>query len=98
MEPEQILRSAIEACPFGIVIVEPLGKIVLANSEMERMFGYVHDEFIGQAVDIFVPTNVRAQYIQQYNQFVASPQTGMVEKYTLSGRHRVPCRGGLQSN
>jgi len=32
MEPEEILRSAIEVCPFGIVIVDPLGKIVLAEN------------------------------------------------------------------
>jgi PAS domain S-box-containing protein len=40
MTPEDILRSAIEGCPFGVVVVELSGVIVLANSETEKMFGH----------------------------------------------------------
>lgn len=40
IEPQAILRSVIEVYPVGVVIVGPLGNIILANSELERMFGY----------------------------------------------------------
>lgn len=60
MKPGGILSSTIEACPFGaVVFIESLGVIVLANSEVERMFGYGHDELIGQTIDILVPTILR---------------------------------------
>jgi PAS domain S-box-containing protein len=88
MEPEDIFNGAIGLFPFGIVIVEPLGKIVFANSEMERMFGYAHDELIGQTVDILVPTNLHAQHAQHRGQFAAHPQIRMVKNRKLSGRRK----------
>ena len=54
VELQAILRSAIEVYPVGIVVVDALGNIVLANSEMERIFGYTADEIIGRPVDMLV--------------------------------------------
>jgi PAS domain S-box-containing protein len=88
MEPDDILRSVIEVCPVGVVIVEPLGKIVLANGEMERMFGYAHDELIGKTVDILVPTNLRAQHARHRSQFAAHPEIRMAKSRNLSGRRK----------
>ncbi len=88
MEPEDILRSAVEVCPFGIVMVEPLGKIVLANVEMERMFGYAHDELIGQPVDILVPASLRAQHARHRGQFAAHPGIRAAKNRILSGRRK----------
>jgi PAS domain S-box-containing protein len=88
MERESILRAAIEICPFGIVIVEPLGKIVLANGEMERMFGYAHDELIGRPVDVLVPTNMRAQHAHHRRQFAAHPGIRMAKSRKLSARRQ----------
>ena len=31
LEPEDVLRGAIDVCPFAVVMVEPFGRIVLAN-------------------------------------------------------------------
>jgi PAS domain S-box-containing protein len=85
LEPEEILRRAFEVCPFGIVIVEPLGRIMLANSEMERMFGYAQDELIGQTIDILVPTNLRAQHTGHRSQFATHPEIRLAKSRLLSG-------------
>src|ERR1700682_1804255 len=74
MEPEDVLRSAAEVCPFAIIMVEPLGRILFANSELERMFGYAHDELVGQAIEILVPASLRAQHIQHRSQFAGRPE------------------------
>jgi PAS domain S-box-containing protein len=73
--PEKILTCLIEVCPFSIIVVESFGKIVLANSETERMFGYAQDELIGQTVDLLVPTRLRTQHARHRGQFAAHPQT-----------------------
>jgi PAS domain S-box-containing protein len=88
VEPQAIFMSAIDACPFGIVLVEPLGKIVLANSEMERIFGYTHDELIGQSVDILVPTSLRAQHARHCGQYRAHPEPRKARSRKLSGRRK----------
>jgi PAS domain S-box-containing protein len=88
MEPEDILRSAIEVCPFAIVMVEPLGEIVLANNELERMFGYAHDELIGLPIEILVPTNLRGQHAQHRSQFVAHSEIRVAKNRIFSGRRK----------
>ena len=88
MGPDDILRSAIEACPFGIVIVESLGKIVLANGEVERMFGYAHDELVGLPVDSLVAANQRAQHARHRSQFAAHPEIRMAKSRSFFGRRK----------
>jgi PAS domain S-box-containing protein len=73
--PREILAALIEVCPFSIMVVGSLGKIVLANSETERMFGYARDELIGQTVDLLVPARLRAAHARHRAQFAAHPGT-----------------------
>jgi PAS domain S-box-containing protein len=86
MKPQAILRRVIEVCPFSIVVVEPLGKIALANDEAERMFGFAHDELIGQTVDLLVPTSLRAQHARHRSQFAAQPAIRLARN--LSGQRK----------
>ncbi len=85
MEPQAILKSAMEVCPLAIVIVDPLGNIVLANGEMERMFGYAPDEFIGRSIDIVVPTELRAKHAQHRSRFADHAEIRMTRNRRLRG-------------
>jgi PAS domain-containing protein len=48
-------KLSVEACPSGMIMADSAGRIVAANTEIERMFGYRREEFIGQSVDIPLP-------------------------------------------
>jgi PAS domain S-box-containing protein len=61
---------------------------MLANTEVERMFGYAHDALIGETVDILVPRNVCGQHAQHRRQFAAHPQIRTPKNRNLSGRRR----------
>jgi PAS domain S-box-containing protein len=87
-ESRAILKGAIEVYPVGIVLVEACGNIVLANSEMERMFGYEPDEIIGQPVDILVPTSLQVQHAQHRLHFAAHAEFRMAKNRRLSGRRK----------
>jgi PAS domain S-box-containing protein len=67
INPATIFWTALDACPFGIILVEPLGHIVFANRRTERIFGYSRAELIGQAVDAIVHLNLRAQYADYHS-------------------------------
>jgi PAS domain S-box-containing protein len=89
MEPEELLRRAIDACPFGIVIVEPLGNIVFANGALERMFGYAPAALIGESVDILVPTQALPQLPRSRGRLAAaSAGNSMAGNRSLWGRRR----------
>jgi len=85
IDPIHMLSSVIEASPFGVVIVDPLGTIVLVNSELARMFGYAHAALVGETVDILVPRNVCAQHARHRSQFSTHPQIRAARNRNLSG-------------
>ncbi len=41
----------LEAAPDAIIIVDQLGKIVLANPQTRSLFGYSEDELVGQPIE-----------------------------------------------
>ena len=67
------LRLAIEASPAGMLLVQPDGKIVLVNAEVERMFGYRRDAIIGKSVDMLVPDAVRGGHAALRKAYTESP-------------------------
>ncbi len=52
---EQRFRQFLEAAPEAMVIVDAGGRIVLVNSQAEKLFGYRRHELLGRSVDILVP-------------------------------------------
>ena len=51
----EIFRIAIEACPSGMLLSDADGRIVLINSEVERLFGYDRAELIGRPIESLLP-------------------------------------------
>jgi PAS domain S-box-containing protein len=52
-------EAVFEAAPDAIVGVDPGGRILLANAQAERLFGYQRDELIGRPLQILVPNAVQ---------------------------------------
>jgi PAS domain S-box-containing protein len=58
---EHLIRAA-EAFPAAVVMTDSNGRIVLVNSLAECIFGYSHDELIGQAAEALMAVRYRAVY------------------------------------
>ena len=52
------------------------------------MFGYAHDELIGQTIEILVPANLRAQHTQHREQFAARSEIRLAKNRIVSGRRK----------
>ena len=82
-------QGFLEAAPDAIVVVDPKGRIVLVNELTERMFGYLRQELIGQAVEMLVPERVRSGHIAYRNAYSHEPRTRtMGEGRELAGRRK----------
>ncbi|HZS00744.1 MAG TPA: PAS domain S-box protein [Chloroflexota bacterium] len=72
---EARFRAFVEAAPDGIVVVDATGKIVLVNSQAEKMFGYAREELLGQLVEILVPERFHQQHERDRRGYTAAPRT-----------------------
>src|SRR5262245_29246382 len=71
---ETRLRAVVEASPSGLLMVDAAGRIVLANREIERMFGYAREELLGRSIEMLVPERYRSRHLQFRERFFADPQ------------------------
>jgi len=67
-------RGLLEAAPDAIVIVERSGRIVLVNSQTERLFGYRRDQLLGQNVEVLVPERFRAHHPEHRSAYFVEPR------------------------
>ncbi len=67
-------RELVEAAPDGMIVCDQHGRIVLVNSETERMFGYARDELVGQPIDVLVPDAARARHGQHVASYTGAPR------------------------
>ncbi|CAN5272396.1 hypothetical protein BH10PLA2_BH10PLA2_10180 [soil metagenome] len=51
-----------EFFPDAVFLVDEKGRISLVNSQTERLFGYEHDELLGQQVEMLMPERFRVAH------------------------------------
>jgi PAS domain S-box-containing protein len=74
----EVLRLAVDASPNAVVMADSEGKIVLVNSQTEKMFGYRREELLGQQVDILVPHEYRHHHPTYRSEFMHDPQARLM--------------------
>jgi PAS domain S-box-containing protein len=62
LDTERVLSHVFEFAPHGVALCEADGRIVLANAELERMFGYTRAELLQLTIEQLVPSRFRAAH------------------------------------
>lgn len=70
---EQKFRGLVEAAPDAMVIMDGSGRIVLVNSQTEKLFGYSRAELLTQPIEILVPQRFRERHPAHRRGFFSSP-------------------------
>jgi PAS domain S-box-containing protein len=87
---EEEMRSVVEHMVDCVVTTDEKGTILSANPVMEKLFGYDHDEIIGQNVAIIVPEPDGSKHIGYMENYC---RTGHGQEYIghpyLSGSHGI---------
>lgn len=58
-QAEEKFRLVVESTPCGMLMLNEAGQIVLANIQVEKLFGYSRQELTGQPVEMLIPARGR---------------------------------------
>jgi protein-histidine pros-kinase len=67
-------RALLEAAPDAMVIVDSAGRIVLVNTQAERLFGHGRAEMLGQPMELLLPPRFRDRHTAHREGFFADPR------------------------
>ncbi|NRF71097.1 PAS domain S-box protein [Aquincola sp. S2] len=71
---EARFRDLLESTPDGIVMANPSGHIVIANTQAERLFGYDAGELRGRSVDSLLPERFRRAHVGHRSSYFLQPR------------------------
>ena len=84
-----LVRELLDSIPDGVVIVDAAGTIVLANRQLERLFGHASGELLGQPIEVLIPQESQRGHVGHRIDFRAAPRVramGVAQK--LYGKQR----------
>lgn len=89
-ERQDQFERLVEAAPDPILIVDALGRIILVNAQVERVFGQRATDLIGQPVEMLVPERFRRAHTAHRHGYFAAPHTRQMGErgVSLFGRRK----------
>jgi PAS domain S-box-containing protein len=84
---ETLYGRLLESMPDAIVVVDGIGRIVYANGQAQRMFGYQSVALLGDVIERLMPERYRHSHVGQRDAYLASSRTRpMGQGLALRGR------------
>lgn len=68
----ELARSALDAAPDAMVIIDASGAIRFANRQVSVLFGHAHDDLIGQSIEGLLPERFRVRHVAHREGFVSN--------------------------
>ena len=73
VQAKAMFEGLFEFAPDAILVINSKGKIVQANQQAERLFGYARKDLSGAAHDIVVPDRFRKRHLEDRKQYMSAP-------------------------
>lgn len=71
---ERRFRTLLDAAPDAMLVVDSQGQIVLANAQVEQLFGYTSQELLGRSLESLVPERFREKHSGHRTGFFTDPR------------------------
>ena len=86
---EQRFRDLLQTAPDATIITDGAGKIVMANQFASKVFGYSHEELLGQSVELLLPKKQAAKHRIHRREYMKAPDTrSMGPELDIHGRRK----------
>ncbi|MCH2210816.1 MAG: response regulator [Fuerstiella sp.] len=88
-DSEKRMRIVFDSAANGMLLVDDGGRIIMANSQIESLFGHPEHQLIGQSVDRLVPDRMQSEHPVLPSAWFTEPISGRIGMgRDLTGVHR----------
>jgi PAS domain S-box-containing protein len=70
---ESFFRNQLETAPDAMIIADRRGRLVIVNSQTERLFGYLREELYGEPIEILLPAEMRQSHVKNRWGYLVDP-------------------------
>lgn len=70
----ELARSVLDAAPDAMIVIDEAGVIRFANRQVSALFGYSHDEIIGQNVERLMPERFKNRHVTHRQHYGIAPR------------------------
>jgi PAS domain S-box-containing protein len=70
----QLAKTLLDLAPDATVVVDASGRVVFANAQTERTFGYAPSDLVGRPVEALLPERFREAHPRHRQQFASKPR------------------------
>ena len=70
--PPDLARSALDAAPDAMIIIDEGGTIRYANRQVSALFGFAHDDIVGRPVEFLMPPRFRERHVGHRHTYIDS--------------------------
>jgi PAS domain S-box-containing protein len=82
-------RTLLDLSPDAALMIDALGRVVLANEQAATLFGYSHHELDGQPLEVLLPKRFHAAHVAHRRTYVTMPRPRpMGVGFDLVGRRK----------
>ncbi len=71
---EATFEELLNAVPDAMLVTSGDGRVLLANRQAERLFGYTHAELLGRPVEQLMPERYRTQHVGHRQGYLEAPR------------------------
>jgi two-component system CheB/CheR fusion protein len=88
-QSEQRFRGLLESAPDAMIIVNQHGLIDQVNAQTVNLFGYAHDELVGQPMEMLMPERFRRRHVSHRTDYAVNAHARPMGKgLELFARHK----------
>lgn len=73
MDKKATYKAVFDSAPDGVIITDNTGKILLANNQIEKLFGYKTSELIGKEIEILIPKRYHKNHSTLRQEYSSNP-------------------------
>lgn len=87
--PPTLSVELLNAIPDGVLVVDGEGRVLIANRQLEKLFGFDSGDLDGQPVEMLIPEDTRRRHVNHREGFHSAPRVrpmGIAQQ--LSGQRR----------